>query len=96
MRDEEAVHLHAEFKDEVSLLGIGPGREQGKFLAHHRLEVVRLDDGPQSREEILPGLLRYRFRLLRVDEEGEDFLCHRSRRRPRRVWFAGTCCLSQT
>ena len=69
MRDEEAVHLHAEFKDEVSLLG-------GKFLAHHRLEVVRLDDGPQSREEILPGLLRYRFRLLRVDEEGEDFLCH--------------------
>ena len=44
MRDEEAVHLHAEFKDEVSLLGIGPGREQGKFLAHHRLEVVRLDE----------------------------------------------------
>ena len=93
MRDEEAVHLHAEFKDEVSLLGIGPGREQGKFLAHHRLEVVRLDDGPQSREEILPGLLRYRFRPMR---KGRTSFATAAEGDPDRCGLPGTCCLSQT
>ena len=84
------MHFDAEFKDEMSLLGIGPGREQGKFLAHHRLEVVRLDDGPQSREEFLPGLLRYQFR------KGRTSLATAAEGDPDGCGLPGVCCLSQT